>query len=226
MAIKLEVWGDYACYTRPELKTERYSYDVMTPSAAVGILEAIFWHPGLHYQIDKIYVLNPIQFINIKRNEVKEKIGAAKIKTAIKKGNLGTLYIDTRDKIAQRSSTVLKNVHYVIEAHFEIGPEANHTDNEGKFQDMLMRRARKGQCFHQPYFGTREFPVKFKLWEGGRINTAYEGQDKDLGIMLHHMEYTPKRLEDDTIVYDARPTFFRAVLKNGVLNVGESEVIT
>ena len=146
MSIRLEVWGDYACYTRPELKTERYTYDIITPGAAVGILEAIFWHPGLHYQIDKIYVLSPIQFTSIRRNEVKSKIGGSGIKSAIKKGELETLCLNTKAEIVQRAATVLKNVHYVIEAHFDIGPEANQTDNAGKFQDILKRRARKGQC--------------------------------------------------------------------------------
>lgn len=225
MSIRLEVWGDYACYTRPELKTERYTYDVITPGAAVGILEAIFWHPGLHYQIDRVYVLNPIQFTSIRRNEVKSKIGGSGIKSAIKKGEFGALYLNTKAEIVQRAATVLKNVHYVIEAHFDIGSEANQTDNAGKFQDMLKRRAGKGQCYHQPYFGVREFPVKFRLWEGGKIVTAYEGQEKDLGIMLHHMEYTPRRLKDGTVVYDASPVFFRAKLKNGVLDLRESEVL-
>ena len=225
MSIKLEVWGDYACYTRPELKTERYTYDVITPGAPSGILEAIFWHPGLHYQIDKIYVLNPIQFTSIRRNEVKSKIGCSGIKSAIKKEEFHSLYLNTKAEIVQRAATVLKNVHYVIEAHFNIGPEANQTDNAGKFQDILKRRARKGQCYHQPYFGVREFPVKFRLWDGGEIVTAYEGQETDLGIMLHHMEYVPRRLKDGTVVYDASPVFFRAKLKNGVLDLRESEVL-
>lgn len=225
MAIKLEVWGDYACFSRPELKTERYTYDVITPGAAIGILEAVFWHPGMHYQIDRIYVLNPIQFTSVRRNEVKSKIKGSEIKTAIKKEEFGKLYLNTKTDIVQRAATVLKNVHYVIEAHFEIGPEANDTDNPGKFQDILKRRARKGQCYHQPYFGTREFPVRFQLWEGGNIVTAYEGREKDLGIMLHHMEYAPRALKDGSMVYDASPVFFRAVLKNGILDLEESEVL-
>lgn len=225
MSIKLEVWGDYACFTRPELKTERYSYDVMTPGAAVGILEAIFWHPGLHYQIDRIHVLNAIQFAGVRRNEVKSKIGCSGVKTIIKKEAFGGLYLNTKTDIVQRASTVLKNVRYVIEAHFDIGPEANDTDNSGKFQDILKRRARKGQCYHQPYFGVREFPAHFRLLEGEVPDSEYKGREKDLGLMLHHMEYSSRKLKDGTVVYDASPTFFRAVLSDGVLDLSESEVL-
>ena len=125
MSIKLEVWGDYACFSRPELKTERYSYDVMTPGAAVGILEAIFWHPGLHYEIDRIHVINPIRFTSVRRNEVKSKIGCSRVKAAIKKEAFDGLYLNTKTDIVQRAATVLKNVRYVIEAHFDIGPESN-----------------------------------------------------------------------------------------------------
>ncbi len=225
MSIKLEVWGDYACCTRPELKTERYSYDIITPGAAAGILEAIFWHPGLHYQIDKIYVLNPIRFTSVRRNEVKSKITGSGVKSAIKNQTYEALFLNTKSEIVQRAATVLKDVHYVIEAHFDIGSEANSTDNAGKFQDILKRRAKKGQCYHQPYFGVREFPVKFRLWEGGEIVTAYGGQEKDLGIMLHHMEYSPRALKDGSVVYDASPVFFRAKLKDGILDLRESGVL-
>lgn len=225
MAVKLEVWGEYACYSRPELKVERYSYDVMTPSAAIGILEAIFWHPGLHYKIDRIYVLNPIQFTSVRRNEVKAKVSGSAVKAAVKKENLSGLYLNTKEEIVQRAATVLKDVHYVIEAHFDIGLEANKTDNPGKFQEMLTRRIRKGQCYHMPYLGNREFAAKFRLWEGQEIVTAYEGQKKDLGIMLHHMEYVPRSLADGSVVYDAEPLFFRAKLENGVMDLTESEVL-
>lgn len=224
MSIKLEVWGDYACFSRPELKTERYSYDVMTPGAAVGILEAIFWHPGLHYEIDRIHVINPIRFTSVRRNEVKSKIGCSRVKAAIKKEAFDGLYLNTKTDIVQRAATVLKNVRYVIEAHFDIGQEANDTDNPGKFQDILKRRARKGQCYHQPYFGVREFPAHFKLCEGEIPESECKGE-KDLGIMLHHMEYSPRKLKDGTMVYDASPVFFRAALSDGILDLSESEVL-
>lgn len=224
MSIKLEVWGDYACFTRPELKTERYSYDVMTPGAAVGILEAIFWHPGLHYEIDRIHVIKPIQFTSVRRNEVKSKIGCSGVKAAIKKEAFDGLYLNTKTEIVQRAATVLKDVRYVIEAHFDIGQEANDTDNPGKFQDILKWRARKGQCYHQPYFGVREFPAHFKLCEGKIPESECKGE-KDLGIMLHHMEYSPRKLKDGTMAYDASPVFFRAALSDGILDLSESEVL-
>jgi len=132
MSITLQVWGDYALFTRPEMKTERVSYDVMTPSAARGILEAIYWHPGLVYRIDNIRVCAPIQFSNIRRNEVKATISARTAKTAMEQGS-GNLYIATADNIQQRAALLLRNVHYVIEAHFDLTDKAAESDNAGKF---------------------------------------------------------------------------------------------
>ena len=141
MSIRLEVWGDYACYTRPELKTERYTYDVITPGAAAGILEAIFWHPGLHYQIDRVYVLSPIQFTSIRRNEVKSKIGGSGIKSAIKKGEFGALYLNTKAEIVQRAATVLKNVQKVnvIISHISAPGNFRLTSDYGKEEKLLRR---------------------------------------------------------------------------------------
>ncbi len=225
MSVMLEVWGDYACFSRPALKVERYSYDMLTPSAAIGILEAIMWHPGMKYVIDRIYVLSPIQFVSVRRNEVKSKISAGNVKSAVKKKDLSELYLNTKEDIVQRAAVVLKDVHYVIEAHFDVTSEANASDNAGKFQEMLTRRMRRGQCYHTPYFGTREFPVHFQPWAGGKVVTAYEGQEKDFGIMLHHMEYTPRELSDGSKVYDAAPCFFRAVLRNGILDLTNAEIL-
>ena len=145
MSVKLEVWGDYACFTRPEMKVERVSYDVMTPSSARGILEAIFWHPGLRYVIDRIYVLSPISFANIRRNEVKSKISASVVYDKVAGGN-GNLYLNAAEDIQQRAAMVLQNVRYVIDAHFELVPEKmSPGDSEGKFCEMLRRRIAKGQ---------------------------------------------------------------------------------
>ena len=131
---RVDIRGEYALFTRPEMKVERVSYDCITPSAARGILEAIYWHKGLHYKIDRIYVLNPIKFINIRRNEVTEKISASKVLDAVKSGK-GNLYIATQEKIAQRASMLLKDVHYVVDAHFVMkADEINTTDNEAKFE--------------------------------------------------------------------------------------------
>lgn len=212
---RVDIRGEYALFTRPEMKVERVSYDCITPSAARGILEAVYWHRGLRYKIDRIYVLNPIKFINIRRNEVTEKISASKVLDAVKSGK-GNLYIATQEKIAQRASMLLKDVHYVIDAHFVMkADEINITDNEAKFAEIFRRRLHKGQCFHTPYLGCREFPAIVSPFEENEIKTAYEGE-RDLGFMLYDMDYSGK----DEIT----PQFFRAVLKDGVLDLRNKEV--
>lgn len=218
MAFQLEVWGDYALFTRPEMKVERVSYDIMTPSAARGILDAILWHPGLRWVVDRLYVLSPIRFTGIRRNEVSKKISANKVRNAMNT-DATDLFLDTtaNDCIAQRSSMLLQDVHYVIEAHFVLTDKAAPSDNAGKFCEMFRRRASRGQSYHQPYFGTREFPVHYRLWQGGRITTAYPAEERDLGYMLYDMDYTdPENIQ---------PTFFRAVMKNGVVDFADAEVV-
>ena len=210
MPIRLGVWGDYALFTRPEMKVERVSYDVMTPSAARGILESIFWHPGLKYRIDRIYICSPIRFTNLRRNEVKATVSARSARTVMERGT-GDLYLCTPENIQQRASMLLRDVHYVIEAHFDMTDRAAPGDNPGKFQDIIKRRVRKGQFYHQPYFGCREFPVNFKLCE--QIPDCPESLkgERDLGWMLWDMDYTdPENIQ---------PMFFRAVLRDGVLDV-------
>ena len=214
MAVKVEVWGDYACFSRPEMKVERITYDVITPSAARGMLEAIYWHPGMKWEIDKIYVLSPINYINVKRNEVKSKILASSVR-GVMTGGKNALYLNTSNDIQQRSSLVLQNVHYVIEAHFEMTDKANESDNAGKFQDIIKRRLKRGQCFHQPYFGCREFPARFREWSGDAIPSIEE--TRDLGYMLWDMDYSDSR--------DIRPMFFRAKMQNGVVCVKDCEVL-
>ncbi|MGN0941840.1 MAG: type I-C CRISPR-associated protein Cas5c [Selenomonadaceae bacterium] len=210
---RIECWGSYACFTRPEMKVERVSYDIMTPSAARGIAEAIFWHPGLRYVIDAIYLLAPIRFANVRRNEVSSKISANTVKDMAKKQK--SMYISTADDIAQRAATVLRDVHYVIELHFEMTDKANASDNPGKFADMLRRRARKGQCYHQPYFGTREFPARFRLMEDNETINPYP-ETRDLGYMLYDMDYSDSE--------NIEPNFFHARLVNGVMDLREVEV--
>lgn len=214
MAVKVEVWGDFACFSRPEMKVERISYDVITPSAARGLLEAIYWHPGMKWEIDNIYVLSPIQMTNIKRNEVKSKILAGNVRGAMT-GGRSELFINTSDDIQQRSSLVLQNVHYVIEAHFELTEKVNESDNAGKFQDIIKRRLQKGQCFHQPYFGCREFPARFREWKGDTIPSIEE--TRDLGYMLWDMDYSDPK--------DIRPVFFHAKLERGTVHVRDCEVL-
>ena len=214
MSIRIEVWGNYACFSRPEMKTERVSYDVMTPSAARGLVEAIYWHPGLRYHIDKIYLLAPIRFTNIRRNEVKSTLLASAALSAAKGGRLPALY--TSQDIQQRAALVLQDVHYVIECHFDLTERAAPGDNAGKFQDILRRRLTRGQCYHTPYFGCREFPASFREWPGGTVPTVSLTQD--LGWMLYDLDYK----DPQTI----QPQFFRARLVNGVLNCRNAEVVT
>ena len=217
MGVKVKVWGDYALLTRPEMKVERCSYDVITPSAARGILEAVYWHPGMKWIIDKIYVQKPIQFTSVRRNEVKSKILASNV-LQVYNGADRPLYISSKVDIVQRASLILKDVSYVIEAHFEMTKQANESDNPGKFKDIIMRRLKRGECFHMPYFGCREFPAHFSLCEDEKIETAYDQvEEKDLGFMLFDMDYTDKE--------NIQPMFFRAVLKHGILDLRECEVI-
>lgn len=217
IGVKVHVWGDYALFSRPELKTERYSYDVITPSAARGILDAVYWHPGMRWVIDKIYVKNPICFTSVRRNEVKSKILASNVLQAYN-GADKPLYISTREDIVQRAALMLCNVSYVIEAHFEMTDKANASDNPGKFKDIIMRRLRRGECFHMPCLGCREFPANFALCEEEEIHTAYdEVPEKDLGLMLYDMDYSdPENIQ---------PMFFHAVMRHGVIDLRECEVL-
>ena len=213
MSISVEVWGDYACFSRPEMKVERVSYDVMTPSAARGLLEAIYWHPGTKWVVDRIHVCAPIRFTNIRRNEVKDTVSARKAQTVMEKG--GELYLAAPDSIQQRAAMVLRDVRYVIDAHFEMTARATPTDNPGKFQDIVTRRMAKGQCYHTPYFGCREFPAAFRAWQGGAIPTI--STSCDLGLMLYDLDYSDPE--------NITPTYFRAKLEHGVLDTQNCEVL-
>ena len=210
MSISLEVWGDYALFSRPELKVERVSYDVMTPSAARGLVEAIFWHPGLQWIIDRIHVCAPIRFTNLRRNEVKSTIPAHTVRTVMDRGK-GDLYLNASEDIQQRSALLFREVHYVIEAHFEMTKQAAPGDNSGKFQDIIKRRIQKGQFYHQPYFGCREFPAQFRLCETIPPCPEELKGERDLGWMLYDMDYTDPE--------NITPRFFRGHLQNGVLEV-------
>ena len=212
MSIQIEVWGDYACFSRPEMKTERVSYDVMTPSAARGLIESIYWHPGLHYCIDRIHVLAPIRFTNIRRNEVKSTLLASKALSAARSGEALAL-IPSQD-IQQRAALILQDVHYVIEAHFDMTDKAAPGDNPGKFQDILRRRLQRGQAYSQPYFGCREFAAHFQEWPGGDVPAIDVTQD--LGFMLYDMDYRDMQ--------NIQAQFFRAKLEHGVLDCRNCEV--
>lgn len=210
MPISLEVWGKYASFNRPEMKTERVSYDVMTPSAARGLLEAIYWHPGMKWCIDRIHVCAPIRFTNLRRNEVSSTLSAKTARTVMERGK-GELWIAASKDIQQRSALLLRDVRYVIEAHFDMTDKAAPGDNPGKFQDILKRRIQKGQFYHQPCFGCREFPANFKLCEELPPCPEELLGERDLGYMLWDLNYTDPR--------NITPRFFRAKLRDGVLTV-------
>ena len=205
--IKLKVWGDYACFTRPEMKVERVSYDVMTPSAARGILEAIYWKPAIVWEIDRIHVMKPVRFDNIRRNEVLGKIPLAPVKSAFS-GKEAVLFKDPNDERVQRASMVLRDVEYYIEAHFNMTGKAGPEDTVEKHYNVALRRMRKGQCFHHPYFGCREFPVQYEFVDGGIPTSELKGT-QNLGLMLWDIDFAN----------NMTPVFFRAEMDNGVIDV-------
>lgn len=213
--IRLKVWGDYACFTRPEMKVERVSYDAMTPSAARGILEAIHWKPAIRWVVDRIHVLRPIRFETIRRNEVGSKIPAGSVKTAMKRGKLEGLHLQVDDENVrqQRATLALRDVAYVIEAHFEMTERAGAEDNPAKHHDMFHRRAEKGQCFHRPALGCREFVADFAWVDEIPPSQLPEDQrSRDLGWMLYDIDFANER----------RPMFFRARLNDGVLDIARA----
>ena len=205
--IKLHVWGDFACFTRPEMKVERVSYDVITPSAARGIVQAIYWKPQIQWTITRLHVLKPIRFTNLRRNEVASKISANTARSAMKAGR-GKLGLVVEDDRQQRAATILRDIAYVIEAQFEI---VAGEKNEGKHLDQFNRRARDGQCFTTPYFGCREFPVAFELIEGDLppCELPEADRNKDLGYMLYDIDFDN----------EMTPMFYRAEMVDGIIDV-------
>lgn len=219
----LEVWGDFACFTRPETKVERVSYDVMTPSAARAIFSSIFWKPAILWHVTKIEVLKPIEWTSVRRNEL----------GAVASPKSQCLFIE--DNRQQRAGLFLKNVCYRIYAKLEFLPQDKRPktkglpeyltdfeekdmirkdENPGKYNAMFERRAKKGQCFNQPYLGCREFSCNFRLVENVEDevrNKPAINESRDLGFMLYDMDYSKEK--------DIRPAFFRAQLENGVVNV-------
>jgi len=210
--IRLLVWGERACFTRPEMKVERVSYDVITPSAARGVLEAIHWKPAIRWVVDRIQVLKPIRFESLRRNEVGGKLSSASIGKAMKVGRTEGLITFVDEDRQQRAATILRDVAYVIEAHFELTEKADASDSVGKHLDIFNRRARKGQYFHSPCLGVREFPASFQLLEPGVAepiaDKALQGEC-DLGWMLHDIDFAN----------DMTPHFFRAQMLDGLIDV-------
>lgn len=214
--ITFRVRGDYALFTRPEMKVERVSYDVMTPSAARGVIEAIYWKPAIRWVIDKIHVLNPIEFTNIRRNEVSDKISTSEAERRMK-GATAPFFMDATDKRQQRAAMVLKNVDYVVETHFEPVPEeAGPDDSVEKHYNIALRRLRKGQQFHAPYLGTREFGAQVELIEDGQVPTSALTGAQDLGWMLYDLDFRDPN--------DIRPKFFKAQMQDGVIDLTSIEL--
>lgn len=219
--VRLRVWGEWACFTRPEMKVERVSYDVITPSAARGVLEAIYWKPEIRWDVHEIRVLKPIRFTNIRRNEV-----ASKAKKPGKRelaGEASEIHgIRIEDDRQQRAATVLRDVNYLISASFAI---LSGTDPAQKHLEIFRRRARRGQYFHHPYLGCREFPASFSLWEEEDPVCAEElAGERDLGWMLHDIDFVPDKKgkivrSNDGAKVSAEPRFFRPTMRDGVISV-------
>lgn len=206
----LEVSGDFACFTRPEMKVERVSYDVMTPSSARAVFESILWKPAIRWYIDKIEVLKPIRWVSVRRNEVGAVISVRNAQEAMNKGT-GSLGLNIEDERQQRAGLFLRDVAYRIHAHFELQPDAGENNTAAKFLDMFERRAEKGQCVNQPYLGCREFACDFRLIDPVQEQSNPVKETRDLGWMLYDMDYSNAA--------DPQPRFFRATLENGILNI-------
>lgn len=211
--ISIEVSGPRACFTRPELKAERVSYDVITPSAARGILEAIYWKPAIKWAIDGIEVLNEIKTATFRRNEVEDKISYRNAK-AVAEGKDELLFLSANDKRQQRQTLYLEDVCYRIHAHFEMTDKAGESDTQEKHYNIALRRLKKGQCFNQPYFGCREFAVdEFHLCaDESCASSFYRGRTVDFGYMLYDIDFG----------HDMRPSFFRAIMVDGFIDVARA----
>jgi CRISPR-associated protein Cas5d len=228
---KILVGGEYACYNRPEMKVERVSYDVPTPGAMEGLIKSIYWKPAVRIVIDKIIVFNPIDFVNIRRNEVKEKISYSSVKKQMKSG-IPTAEIYTKDLINQRGGMILKNVLYGVEFHFELTGIRSEKDDdtEEKHYNIMLRRLKKGQCFRQPVLGCREFSAnRIELVDEFPMDDISESLkgDIDLGFMLYHMEFKdggrPKNddWEKRKFSDSADAVFYRPHMIDGVIDVAK-----
>lgn len=221
----LEVWGDYACFTRPELKVERVSYDIITPSSARMIFQTVFWKPAIRWQVERIDVMNPIRWISIRRNET-AKLCSPNVKSFYiendRQQKAGLLLRDVRYRIYARQIYLSRDKRpraqkTISEDFYDIEErEINRKDeNPGKYRAMFERRAKKGQCFFQPYLGCREFSCYFKFIEEATAETSPIAETRDFGLMLYDMDYG-----DET---DITPMFFKAQMKNGTVYVPQPE---
>jgi CRISPR-associated protein Cas5d len=213
----LEISGDFACFTRPEMKVERVSYDIITPSAVRAVFESILWKPAIRWQPEKVEVLAPIRWTTLRRNEVGSKISAANIKSAMQRG-VGAMALYVEEERQQRASLLLRDVRYRVTASFAMTERTGEGDNPQKFAEMFERRAAKGQCINQPYLGCREFACDFRLVdlraEPAGIPEELHGE-RDLGWMLYDLDFS-----DAT---NPQPRFFYARMNDGVVNIPPRE---
>ena len=213
--IAIRVYGAYALFTRPEMKVERVSYDVITPSAARGIIEAIYWKPAIRWKIDRIHVLREIEFTNIRRNEVSENASESEARQRMN-GSQETFFLAATENRQQRAALVLKDVDYIIEAHFELTDKAGIDDTVEKHYNIALRRLRKGQHFSAPCLGTREFDATVDLIEDGIIPKSPLTGVRDLGWMLYDLDFSNDQ--------DIQPQFFKAEMREGVIDLTQVEV--
>jgi CRISPR-associated protein Cas5d len=206
----LEVSGDFACFTRPEMKVERVSYDVITPSAARAVFEAILWKPAIRWHVRRVEVLKPIRWISLRRNEVAGVVSTRNVETAMKNGT-GALALYIEDERQQRAGLFLRDVAYRLHADLELIAERDPQANANKYNEMFERRAGKGQCVNQPYLGCREFSAAFRLVTDSSAEPPPIDESRDLGFMLYDMDFANAA--------DPQPRFFRGSLENGVVNV-------
>lgn len=213
----LEVTGDFACFTRPEMKVERVSYDVITPSAARAVFESILWKPAIRWHVRRIEVLKPIRWINLRRNEVRSKVSVSTVVTAMNGGDADpSIYADEPEERQQRAGLFLRDVAYRLHADLEARPERDDPAPEQKYVAMFERRATKGQCVNQPYLGCREFAAHFRLVSDASAEPPAINESRNLGWMLHDLDFRDPS--------DPKPVFFRAELRHGVVETDAREV--
>lgn len=206
----LEVRGDWACFTRPEMKVERVSYDVITPSAARAIFEAIYWKPAVRWDVRRIEVLAPIRWMNLRRNEVASVVPVDNVRQAMSAGQ-GRLALYVDEDRQQRASLLLRDVAYRLHADLIVRGDRSDPEPLAKFFEMFERRARKGQCVNQPYLGCREFAARWRLIEDPAAELSPIAETCDLGWMLHDLDFTNPA--------DPQPRFFRAQMSAGAIDV-------
>ena len=211
----LDVRGDFACFTRPEMKVERVSYDVITPSSARALFECIYWKPAVRWQVRRIELLAPVRWVNLRRNEVKSKVSASQLSTAMAGGAAPYIYADEPDERVQRAGLFLRDVAYRVHADLQVLGDRHDAQPPQKFFSMFERRAQNGQSVNQPYLGCREFDARVRLVTALEAEPPPIAETRDLGWMLHDLDFTHPS--------DPQPVFFRAQMTAGVIEVDAAE---